>query len=49
MENEKSVLTGTLDELDDAERMLAILLFVSIFDDTIIKNLKNNITKSPTE
>ena len=30
MENEKSVLTGTLDELDDAERMLAILLLLSI-------------------
>lgn len=49
MENEKNVLTGILDGLDDTERMLAMLLLVSIFDDTIIKNLKSNITKSPTD
>ena len=47
MENNK--FAEMLEELDDIGKMFLFIITASLFDNSIIKDIQSNITKSPTE
>lgn len=44
-----NIFADTLEELDDIGKMFLFIITASLFDNSIIKDIQSNITKSPTE
>ena len=44
-----NIFADTLEELDDIGKIFLFIIALSLFDNTITKEIQSNTTKSPTE